>query len=76
LQRGQIVNLRHKKWQWRLQFYANSKAFIAEVSSSKRRTIQMKPQITTLKTLFRTKQGIENPGKFLINAEIATRKWV
>lgn len=36
----------------------------------------MKPQITTLKTLFRTKQGIENPGKFLINAEIATRKWV
>ncbi len=36
----------------------------------------MKPQITTLKTLFETKKGIENLGAFLINIEIATRRWI
>jgi hypothetical protein len=34
----------------------------------------MKPQITTLKTLFEAKKGIENLGTFLIKTEIATRK--
>jgi hypothetical protein len=37
---------------------------------------QMKPQTTTLKTLFGTNKGIENLGKFLIDTEIATRKWI
>jgi hypothetical protein len=37
---------------------------------------EMKPQTTTLKTLFGTKKGIENLGKFLIDTEIATRKWI
>jgi hypothetical protein len=36
----------------------------------------MKPQDTTLKTLFGTKKGLENLGIFLINTEIATRKWI
>jgi hypothetical protein len=36
---------------------------------------QMKSQTTTLKTLFGTKKGIENLGKFLIDTEIVTRKW-
>jgi hypothetical protein len=37
---------------------------------------QMKPQTTTLKTLFGTKKGIENLAKFLIDTEIATRRWI
>jgi hypothetical protein len=37
---------------------------------------EMKPQTTTLKTLFETKKDIENLGKFLIDTEIATRKWI
>ncbi len=37
---------------------------------------KMKPQTTTLKTLFETKKGLENLGEFLINTEIATRKWI
>jgi hypothetical protein len=36
----------------------------------------MKPQITTLKTLFEAKKGIENLGTFLIKTEISTRKWI
>jgi hypothetical protein len=36
----------------------------------------MKPQNTTLKTIFRTKKGIENLGIFLINTEIVTRRWI
>jgi hypothetical protein len=36
----------------------------------------IKPQNTTLKTLVDTKKGIENLGIFLINTEIATRKWI
>jgi hypothetical protein len=36
----------------------------------------MKPQTTTLKTLFGTKKGIENLGNFLIDTEIATRRWI
>jgi hypothetical protein len=36
----------------------------------------MKPQAITLKTLFGTKKDIENPRIFLINTEIATRKWI
>jgi hypothetical protein len=37
---------------------------------------QMKSQTTTLKTLFGTKKDIENLRKFLIDTEIATRKWI
>ncbi len=37
---------------------------------------QMKPQSTTLKTLFETKKSIENLRKFLIDTEIATRRWI
>jgi hypothetical protein len=37
---------------------------------------QMKPQTTTLKTLFGTKKGIENLRKFLIDTEIVTRRWI
>jgi hypothetical protein len=37
---------------------------------------QIKPQTTTLKTLFGTKKGIENLAKFLIDTEIATRRWI
>ncbi len=37
---------------------------------------EMKSQTTTLKTLFGTKKDIENLGKFLIDTEIATRKWI
>ncbi len=37
---------------------------------------QMKSQTTTLKTLFETKKNIENLRKFLIDTEIATRKWI
>jgi hypothetical protein len=36
----------------------------------------MKSQDTTLKALFGTKKGLENLGIFLINTEIATRKWI
>jgi hypothetical protein len=36
----------------------------------------MKSQTTTLKTLFETKKNIENLRKFLIDTEIATRKWI
>ncbi len=37
---------------------------------------QMKSQTITLKTLFETKKRIENLKKFLIDTEIATRKWI
>jgi hypothetical protein len=37
---------------------------------------KMVNQITTLKTLFGTKKGIENSGTFLVTTEIATRKWI
>jgi hypothetical protein len=33
-------------------------------------------QTTTLKTLFEIKKGIENLAIFLINIEIATRRWI
>jgi hypothetical protein len=36
----------------------------------------MKPQDITLKTLFGTKKSLENSRIFLINTEIATRKWI
>jgi hypothetical protein len=36
----------------------------------------MKPRVVTLKTLFETKKGLENLGKFLISTEIATRRWI
>jgi ribonuclease HI len=36
----------------------------------------MKSQNTTLKTLFETKKSLENLRIFLINTEIATRKWI
>jgi hypothetical protein len=36
----------------------------------------MKHQIVTLKTLFGTKKGLEHLGKFLIDTEIATRRWI
>jgi hypothetical protein len=32
--------------------------------------------VRTPLTLFGTKKGIEKFGKFLINTEIATRKWI
>jgi hypothetical protein len=35
---------------------------------------EMRPQITTLKTLFETKKGLKQLGNFLINTEIATRR--
>ncbi len=37
---------------------------------------EMKSQTTTLKTLFETKKDIEKLRKFLIDTEIATRKWI
>jgi ribonuclease HI len=37
---------------------------------------QMKSQITTLKTLFKTTKDIKNLRKFLIDIEIVTRKWI
>jgi hypothetical protein len=36
----------------------------------------MKSQDITLKTLFGTKKRLENLRIFLINTEIATRKWI
>jgi hypothetical protein len=36
----------------------------------------MKPQNTTLKTLFGTNEGIEILAKFLIETETETRKWI
>jgi hypothetical protein len=36
----------------------------------------MKPQITTTENALWNEKGIENPRIFLINTEIATRKWI
>jgi cyanophycinase-like exopeptidase len=37
---------------------------------------EMKSQTTTLKTLFETKKGIGHLKKFLVDTEIATRRWI
>jgi hypothetical protein len=37
---------------------------------------EMKSQTITFKTLFETQKSIDNLEKFLINIEIATRKWI
>jgi hypothetical protein len=37
---------------------------------------EMKSQTITFKTLFETKKDNENLEKFLIDTEIATRKWI
>jgi hypothetical protein len=51
----------------------NSRSASSNRSSTK---VIASAQTTTLKTLFGTKKGIENLAIFLINTEIATRRWI